>query len=326
LTAQYNPSHHARLDARTRQSVVNTLSHGLSWIDLLFRDRRNTIAAGLVQSPGGAAIVDPGPTSCLRTLDLGLQQQGVRWDDVRHILLTHIHLDHAGATGTIVRAHPHITVLVHERGVRHMIEPSRLLESASRLYGDQMDALWGEFAPVPQANIVSLAGGEQIEAGGRVFNVAYTPGHASHHVSFFDASTGVAFVGDVAGVSVGHGYVLAPTPPPDIDLEMWSESVDRMLAWSPSTLFLTHFGPVTRVQPHLAELLDHLYAAADVVRESLKGPGSDDEKSEQFSEWMRRQLRRQMSEAEVDAYVVAAGFKYLWFGLARYWKNRLGIL
>jgi glyoxylase-like metal-dependent hydrolase (beta-lactamase superfamily II) len=304
---------------------VNTLSHGLSWIDLLFRERRYTIAAGIAQSPGGTAIVDPGPTSCLGTLDLGLQQHGVRWDDVRHILLTHIHLDHAGAAGTIVRAHPHITVLVHEFGAPHMIQPGRLLESAQRVFGDQMDTLWGEFAPVPKENIVSLRGGEQIEAGGRVFHVAYTPGHASHHVSYFDASTGVAFVGDVAGVSIGHSYVLPPTPPPDIDIEGWKESVDRILAWSPSTLFLTHFGAVTRVRPHLAELLDNLGAAADVVRESLNGPGSDEEKSEQFSEWMRRELRRQMSEAEVDAYVVAAGFRFLWFGLARYWRKRLGL-
>jgi glyoxylase-like metal-dependent hydrolase (beta-lactamase superfamily II) len=129
------------------------------------------------------ALIDPGPTSCLDTLELGLQAHGIRWDDVRHILLTHIHLDHAGAVGTILRTHPHITVAVHERGARHMVDPVRLLDSATRLYGDQMDRLWGEFAPVPAGNLVTLIGGERIEAGGRVFEVAYTPGHASHHVS-----------------------------------------------------------------------------------------------------------------------------------------------
>jgi hypothetical protein len=118
--------------------------------------------------------------------------------------------------------------------------------------------------------------------------------------------------------------VLPPTPPPDIDLEAWSVSIDRILAWSPSTLFLTHFGPVTRVRPHLAELLDNLQIIASRVRESLGGAGTDEEKSERFAEWLRGELRRHMTDTEVDEYVVAAGFKYLWFGLARYWRKRLG--
>jgi glyoxylase-like metal-dependent hydrolase (beta-lactamase superfamily II) len=304
---------------------VNTLSHGLSWIDLEFLGRSNVIATPIVQGPGGVAIVDPGPTTCLGTLEQGLQAHGIRWGDVRQLMLTHIHLDHAGATGTIVREHPHITVLVHERGAKHMIDPSRLLDSATRVYGNDMDRLWGEFASVPQTNIVSLSGGEKVDAGGRTFEVAYTPGHASHHVSYFDASSGVAFVGDVAGVCVSGGYVLAPTPPPDIDLELWRSSADRILEWSPSTLFLSHFGPVTQVRPHLAELVDNLAMIAASVRESLNGPGSDDEKSERFAEWLRQELRRKMTDAEVDAYIVAAGFKYLWFGLARYWRRRLGL-
>jgi glyoxylase-like metal-dependent hydrolase (beta-lactamase superfamily II) len=189
-----------------------------------------------------------------------------------------------------------------------------------------MDQLWGEFAAVPAANVVALTGGERVDAGGRVLDVAYTPGHASHHVSYFDSSSGVAFVGDVAGVCVLEGYVLPPTPPPDIDLEAWSVSVDRMLAWSPSTLFLTHFGPVTRVRPHLAELVDNLQRIAGTVRASLDREGTDEDKSERFAEWLRQELRRTMSDAAVDSYVVAAGFKYLWYGLARYWRRRLGVL
>jgi glyoxylase-like metal-dependent hydrolase (beta-lactamase superfamily II) len=185
-----------------------------------------------------------------------------------------------------------------------------------------MDRLWGEFAAVPQTSITSLAGGETIDGGGRAFEVAYTPGHASHHVSYFDPSSGLAFVGDVAGVCVSGGYVLPPTPPPDIEIEIWHESVDRILTWSPSTLFLTHFGPVTRVRPHLAELLDNLAMTSRAVRDSLAGPGSDEEKSEEFAAWLRQELRRQMTDAEADAYVVAAGFRYLWFGLARYWRKR----
>jgi len=304
---------------------VNTLSHGLSWIDLEFLGRSNVIAAAIVHGRGGVAIVDPGPTTCLGTLEQGLQAHGIHWADVHHLMLTHIHLDHAGAAGTIVREHPHITVLVHERGAKHMIDPSRLLDSATRLYGRNMDRLWGEFAAVPQSKIVSLSGGERIDAGGRTFEVAYTPGHASHHVSYFDESSGVALVGDVAGVCASEGYVLPPTPPPDIDLELWRTSADRILEWSPSTLFLTHFGPVTRVRPHLAELFDNLAMAAAAVRESLTAAGSDDEKSERFADWLRQELRKKMTDVEVDAYIVAAEFRYLWFGLARYWRKRLGM-
>ncbi len=303
---------------------MTVLTHGLSWIDLEFLGRPHAIATGVVQSASGVALVDPGPTSCLATLELGLQQQGVRWDDVRHVLLTHIHLDHAGAAGTIVRAHPHIQVLVHERGATHMAEPQKLIDSARRLYGADMDRLWGEFAPVPRQNLVALAGGEQIDAGGRRFDVAYTPGHASHHVSYFDRASGLAFVGDTAGVCIDGGYVLPPTPPPDIDLEAWRGSVDRIEQWSPDTLFLTHFGPVTTVRPHLQTLLQNLEHAAAIVRRTLDDPGTDDERSRAFAEALRHDMRRTMTEAQLATYPVAAPFEMLWLGLARYWRKKGG--
>jgi glyoxylase-like metal-dependent hydrolase (beta-lactamase superfamily II) len=301
---------------------VNTLSQGLSWFDLQFHGRPQVIAAALVQGHGGAAIVDPGPTTCLPTLELGLQASGIRWPDVRHILLTHIHLDHAGATGTIVREHPHIKVLVHERGIRHMADPRRLIESATRVYGERMEYFWGEFSAVPASNLVSLAGGEKIEAGGRTFDVAYTPGHASHHVSYFDNSSGVAFVGDTAGVCINGGYVLPPTPPPDIDVELWSASVDRILAWSPATLMLTHFGPVTDVRPHLAALLENLKTTAGITLALLNEAGTDEERGRAFAETLRHVLRKHMTEAQVTTYVVAAAYEYLFSGLARYWRKK----
>jgi glyoxylase-like metal-dependent hydrolase (beta-lactamase superfamily II) len=304
---------------------VTVLTHGLSWIDLEFLGRPHAIATGVVQSASGVALVDPGPTSCLATLERGLQQQGVRWDDVRHVLLTHIHLDHAGAAGTIVRAHPHIQVLVHERGATHMADPQKLIDSARRLYGADMDRLWGEFAPVPAQNLVVLAGGEQIDAGGRRFDVAYTPGHASHHVSYFDRASGLAFVGDTAGVCIDGGYVLPPTPPPDIDLEAWRGSVDRIEQWSPDTLFLTHFGPVTTVRPHLQALLQNLEHTAAIVRRTLDDPGTDDERSRAFAEALRHDMRRTMTEAQLATYPVAAPFEMLWLGLARYWRKKGGV-
>ncbi|PYR73013.1 MAG: MBL fold metallo-hydrolase, partial [Acidobacteria bacterium] len=215
--------------------------------------------------------VDPGPTSCLATLELGLNGLGIRFADVTHILLTHVHLDHAGVTGTLVRRHPHLEVLVHERGAPHLVDPARLVGSATRLWGDQMQALWGEVAPVPAANVIALDL-QPIHAGGRTFDVAYTPGHASHHVSFFDRSSGVAFVGDVAGIRIKGDDVRPPTPPPDIDVELWARSAARIEAWDPDTMFLTHFGPSRNVRPHLQSLMENLRRGTDEERaRALRG-------------------------------------------------------
>jgi glyoxylase-like metal-dependent hydrolase (beta-lactamase superfamily II) len=301
---------------------LSTLTHGLSWIDLQFQGRSRAIATAVVHAAGGVALVDPGPTSCLPVLTAGLEHRGIRMVDVRELLLTHIHLDHAGAAGTLVRAHPHMRVFVHAKGAPHMADPAKLLASATRLYGDDMDRLWGRFEAVPAANLVVLEGGERIDAAGRSFEVAYTPGHASHHVSYFDRASGVAFVGDTGGVCVDGGWVLPPTPPPDIDLDGWRVSVDRIEAWSPQTLFLTHFAQAPSVRPHLRALLENLELTADRVRESLAEEGTDDERAARFAAWLRRELRLQMSEAQLESYPVAAPFEQLWLGLARYWRKK----
>jgi glyoxylase-like metal-dependent hydrolase (beta-lactamase superfamily II) len=301
---------------------VNLLASGLSWLDLQFLGRPHASASVVVQAPGSVAVIDPGPSTCRAALDLGLQRQGVQWRDVTHILLTHIHLDHAGATGGIVGEHPHIRVAVHERGAAHMVDPSKLVASASRLWPGEMDRLWGDVRPVPERNLLVLSGGERLEAAGRTFEVAYTPGHASHHVSYFDPGSGTAFVGDTAGMSIDGGYVLPPTPPPDIDLESWRQSVARIEAWSPAALFMTHFGPVTQVRPHLQSLLGNLTATANIVRESLGDPGTDEERSARFAERLRREMRRHMTDGQMEAYGLSAPFHLLWLGLARYWRKR----
>lgn len=287
-----------------------------------FLGRAHAIATAVVHGPGGVALIDPGPSTCRAALELGLQEHGIRLGDVTHILLTHVHLDHAGATGSIVRDHPAIAVTVHERGAPHVIDPTRLVQSAARLWGDDMDRLWGEVAPVPAANLTIVKGGERIAVGGRWFDVAYTPGHASHHVSYFDAASGVAFVGDTGGMRIDRGTVLPPTPPPDIDLEVWSRSVEIIERWSPATLFRTHFGPSDRVRGELAEMLDLLQVMARMVRESLDEPGSDDVRSAEFAERLRQLLRRDMSDAQLDTYGLSAPFHLLWLGLARYWRKR----
>jgi glyoxylase-like metal-dependent hydrolase (beta-lactamase superfamily II) len=301
---------------------MQTLTAGLSYIDLEFLGRQHTIATAVVRGASGVALIDPGPSTCLPTLERGLQAGGVRLGDVSDILLTHIHLDHAGATGTILRQYPEIRVVVHERGAPHLIAPEKLVESARRLWGADMDRLWGEVTPVPERHLHVVSGEESLVAGGRTFEIAYTPGHASHHVSYFDASSGIAFVGDTAGVLIDGGYVLPPTPPPDIDIELWRASAARIERWTPGSLFVTHFGPIAHVRPHLARLLDHLDVTAALVRDSLRAPGTDDERAIRFGNDLRRELRRKMSEGQVSAYESAAPFHLLWLGLARYWRKK----
>jgi glyoxylase-like metal-dependent hydrolase (beta-lactamase superfamily II) len=301
---------------------LSVLASGLSWVDLLFLGRRHAIATVVIHGGGTLALIDPGPSTCLESLELGLQQQGLRLRDVTHLLLTHIHLDHAGAAGTIVRTFPHVQVVVHEKGARHMADPEKLMTSTRRVYGDQMDRLWGEVAPVPARNLLIVDEGQSVGAGGRTFEIAYTPGHAVHHVAYFDRSSGVAFVGDTAGVCVDGGYVLPPTPPPDIDIELWKSSVARIEAWMPGSLFLTHFGPIDRPRPHLQTLLENLETMAGFVRELLAEPGTDEERRARFAERLKRELARRMTDSQLAAYLVAAPPEVLWLGLERYWRKK----
>jgi len=222
-------------------------------IDLCHLGHKRVIGSWLV----GDVLIDPGPESCLETLLAGL---GGR--EPRVIALTHIHLDHAGATGTLVKRFPDAEVWVHERGARHLIDPAKLLASAGRLYGDHMQRLWGEVLPVPEERVRQLQGGETLDTpsgahGG--FRVAYMPGHASHHVAYLHESSGTVFSGDVGGVRVAQGGpVLAPTPPPDIDLPLWCASLDQIEAWQPSAIAPTHFGSYEDVADHLAQLRERL--------------------------------------------------------------------
>jgi glyoxylase-like metal-dependent hydrolase (beta-lactamase superfamily II) len=214
-------------------------------IDLLHLGRPRVIGAWLL----GDVIVDPGPASCLPAL---LEALGERRP--RALALTHIHLDHAGAAGSLVARFPELQVLVHERGARHLADPSRLLSSARRLYGTQMERLWGEVLPVPEGQIQALRGGETL-AGLRV---AETTGHASHHVSYLHEESGWAFTGDVTGVRIDGGPTIAPTPPPDIDLAAWRGSLKLIDDWRPEALAVTHFGVHRDVSAQLDELRLHL--------------------------------------------------------------------
>jgi glyoxylase-like metal-dependent hydrolase (beta-lactamase superfamily II) len=302
---------------------MHRLAAGVSYCDLQFQSRPRIVAAALVHGAGGAAIVDPGPSSTLPALREALTASGLSMRDVTALLLTHIHLDHAGATGTLVRENPGLRIYVHERGAPHLVDPSKLLASATMLYGDAMDRLWGEVVPVPASSLAVLKGGERIDEGGRTFEAAYTPGHASHHVSYFNSDTGIAFVGDTAGIKIiENGYVLPPTPPPDINLEIWEQSLRSIEAWHPETLFLTHFGPHGAARAHIAELRDHLALAADLVKQSLARDETDAQREVWFSEELRRELRRRLDDAEGRSYEIAGRLDLSWRGLARYWRKK----
>jgi glyoxylase-like metal-dependent hydrolase (beta-lactamase superfamily II) len=303
---------------------MTVLAPGLRYFDLHFRQQPDVIATAVIDHPAGAALVDPGPGSCLPALKAGLEAGGLSVRDLRAILLTHIHLDHAGATGALVQENPEIQVFVHERGAPHLVDPSKLVTSATRLFGAEGMAQLGAFLPVPAANITTLAGGERITAAGRTLDVAYTPGHASHHVSYFDPASRIAFVGDTAGISMpGSSYVLPPTPPPDIDLAAWEASAAKITAWHPETLFLTHFGPaMARPAAQLQELLVRLQRLATLAREALAIEESDEARKTHFVDRLRLDLQRDAGAAVAQRYETAIMLEHMWLGLSRYWQKR----
>jgi glyoxylase-like metal-dependent hydrolase (beta-lactamase superfamily II) len=250
-------------------------------------------------------VVDPGPESCLETLLDGLGRE-----EPRALLLTHIHLDHAGASGALVRRFPRLPVYVHKRGAPHMIDPSRLVASASKLYGEEnMARLWGEIVPVPESNVRVLTGGETVEG----HRVAYAPGHAWHHVAYLGERDGDAFTGDVAGVRIAPGhYVAPPCPPPDIDIEAWNGSLDVLEQWDPQGLCLTHFGRSEGVPDHIARLRAQL--------ESWAGWAHAGDR-DAFVEAAHAEYRAAEPDA-LDSLDQAAPVEQSWFGLERYWRKR----
>ena len=250
-------------------------------------------------------LIDCGPASRVDTL---LEALGDARPRV--IALTHIHLDHAGAVGTLVERWPDVEVWVHERGAPHLVDPAKLLASATRLYGDDMDRLWGEVRPVPEANLRVLRGGEAL-AG---FEVAYTPGHASHHVSYWHPLTRTAFVGDVAGVRMApSSYVLAPTPPPDIDVEAWEDSIARLRSWDPEQLAITHFGIFDDVSAHLDAIERSLALAARRARELSV---------EEFVAATLADIEADPRARDAPAYALGAPLEQTYAGLERYLSKR----
>jgi glyoxylase-like metal-dependent hydrolase (beta-lactamase superfamily II) len=304
---------------------MHSLATGVGFLDLNFQEVPRIIATAVLHGPGGVALIDPGPSSALPALRRQLSDAGIGISDITMLLLTHIHLDHAGASGTLVREHPELQVYVHEAGAPHLANPEKLLASATRLWGDEMATLWGEVLAVPGEQLTILTGGEQLRVGGRRLDVQHTPGHASHHVSYFCAESGLAFVGDTAGVRLGpQECVVPPTPPPDIDIERWHASLKKIEAWRPDTLFLTHFGPSGSIGTHLAEFRANLALASNLAKASLSRDGSDEDREAWFVDQLRQVLIRTLGQSETSAYEMASRLDLSWRGLARYWRKRGG--
>lgn len=276
-------------------------------IDVMHLGRPHVIGCWEVDG----ALVDPGPESSLSTL-----LEAIGDEQPRAVLLTHIHLDHAAATGTMVRRWPDLEVYVHERGAPHLIDPSKLLASAERLYGDKLSYLWGEILPVPESNVRPLTGGENVLG----MQVAYTPGHASHHVCYFHEETSTAFCGDVAACRIPpSNLIVPPTPPPDIDIETWEVSLDTVAAWSPERLALTHFGAIEDDVPaHIEKVRAKLREEADLAHRM-----SEDEYNTDLEFRIRRHLHDESIEGgTIDEFLQAVPTAYQWSGLDRYWRKK----
>ena len=272
-------------------------------IDLFHAGAARTVGAYLLDTSGGPALFDCGPSSCIPALKSGLGERGLELRDVKHLLLSHIHLDHAGAAGALVREQPELEVWVSEIGAPHLVDPSRLERSARRLYGDTFDELWGELAPVPAANVRIAA---KRAAGLEVFAA---PGHASHHVCYFDGTT--LYAGDAAGVRIQPSRsVLPPTPPPDVDVEGWYRTLEEIERHAPEQLALIHFGIADDVSRHLAELRSRLDTWAVRV-----------EKGATEAEFVEA-AKADLPEGEGDAYDRAMPFWQSYAGLKRYWDTR----
>ena len=307
---------------------VPSIASGISFIDLNFCDTPRAIATGVYTSDTGVALIDPGPGSCVDALRADLARQGIAFKDIRSILLTHIHLDHAGATGLLVRDNPAIKVFVHEKGAPHVIDPSKLVNSANQLWGvEGVARLWGPVIPVPESNLTVLRGGERISAASSTFDVQYTPGHASHHVSYFDDATGIAWVGDTGGLRFGQTlFTLPPTPPPDIDLDAWAGSLVKIRAWKPETVFITHFGPYGAAREHLDQFEVSLREVAAMARRALEGDEPDEAKYAKFKSGVEEYIRRSVPESETRPLEHVGPIEFNWRGLARYWRKRASVV
>jgi len=292
-------------------------------LDLNFLGTERIIASFLLMGDDSAAIVETGPTTCLQSLTDGLKSRGVSHEDVRQVFLTHIHLDHAGASGHLAELLPNATFYVHEIGYPHLIDSSKLVKSAKRIYGERMDELWGETRPVPEDRVVTLKG-EEIEVAGGVLVAHDTPGHAYHHLAYLEPESGALFAGDVAGIRLpGQSYVRPSTTPPEVDVDAWIKSINAIRRIEPASLCPTHFGRYEDVERHLSELEQRLQDWLLFVEERMdEGVGREGISAELGDKGDEEMLAEGAGVEETGRYDLAGNYEMLTAGIMRYVERR----
>ncbi len=304
------------------------LADDLWLIDTLFQGEPGVIASYLLTGSAGLALVDVGSAASVEHLLAGILAAGFDPAEIQHLLLTHIHLDHAGAAGTLVRLMPRARVYVHRLGAPHLADPSRLLASAERIYGDQMERLWGHIEPVPTDRMTIVEAGDEVLAGARTLGVLYTPGHAVHHVSFVDDARHEVFAGDAAGVRLqGMSFVRPPTPPPDLNLEDWFATIDTFLGLEVRRLNVAHFGPTEDVEPHLRQLRARLHDWGELLLPAIRAGVPDDELGELLRRTCDPEIERSIQgpaavrEEIVRRYELATNYRMSAQGYVRYFRK-----
>ena len=294
------------------KSSINTL-------DLNFQNRKQVIASYLIREQDAVILIESGPGSTLSSLEAGLAKEGLSARDITHVLLTHIHLDHAGAAGWL--AQQGAQIFVHPIGAPHLLNPEKLIASATRIYGDRMQTLWGEFLPVDQKQLTVLQDAEEIVIGKLRFLPINTPGHAEHHYSYLFED--LCFSGDIGGVRIpGYSYLRAPMPPPELHFGKWRESITRLRSLNFSRIAPTHFGIFDDADWQLNELQKSLDETEKWLEEIMPADPTIDELREKLSAWMQEQSReKKLSNDVIQAYTLANPLGMGADGLIRYWKK-----
>lgn len=288
-------------------------------LDLNFQGRQHAIASYLIREGDAVVLIESGPGSTLAALEAGLANEGLSPRDVTHVLLTHIHLDHAGASGWL--ASQGAMIHVHPVGAPHLIYPEKLIASATRIYGDRMQTLWGDFLPVPQDHLVVPKDMEEIAIGNLKFVPIDTPGHAEHHYAYLFED--ICFSGDVGGVRIpGYQYLRVPMPPPELHLERWHESIARLRQLKFNTIAPTHFGMFNDVEWHLNEVDKGLDSASRWLEETMPSDPSIEQMRGSYTEWIEGEGKSTgLDEEVVGAYELANPLGMSADGLLRYWKR-----
>lgn len=301
------------------QPSVRDLGQGRQLLDLDFRDTEGLVAAYLVPEENGWSLIETGPSTCREALLGGINRAGVEPGEVRRVFVTHIHLDHAGGMGAVVAAFPHATFYAHELGVPHLVDPSRLVASARRAWGAAADPLWGTIVPVPADRVVPLRGGERFAVRGGELSVLPTPGHARHHLAFFDSGIRAVFTGDGAGVRLEHSSHLRPAvPPPDLDLDQLFSSLETMRRTDPRLVLFSHFGPSPDGAADLVRYRTIVERWRDVALTAARERAS----VEFVTEQLRRYDAATLTETSADAREsLVSGYELAAAGFLRYFET-----